>query len=422
MKATIKTKGFLDKLGKVDRILSAMSSSERKFVVHTHGGAPWLSAYSDATFVQVSLASDISVNGEGRFGFDPPILSSLLARRAEVQVALVKNQLKFKTSGRDAGYSGEVVTIPVTEQVMETIVDRAKAIKDDGKQSGLSLTGEAFDILSEGVRCTFIAATHKSSDILTHVHCKGNVLSVGTTDKFHAALYKASPKVMVRDFHMAVLPTYFDHFEKIRGCFGENGSLTDSKTIKVSSKKVAKAEKEGKEKPQEHMTLAVVEGKRVSLSGKNFAVQLPSVQEGPELFDMIVRLEKSSRENAVIEMEVSHEKLLGSLDNLNAIYEYGSAIEVISVSKDGDGALLELRMRSDYGNITDKVGVKGRGAKLPTPLRIDPETFGDSLLRFDGDLQLKFSMEPRTYWIGTKRRFGTLTHTGILLSDSKEKK
>ena len=419
MKMVIKTVPLLDKLDRAERIVSSLSSSERKVVLHVGKSGAWLSCYADSVFAQLSLAKDVKVEGTGAVCIDTNIFIPLLKKRAEITMTVGKDgRIQFKASDKGSAYGGEVAALPVTPQVLDTITGRKEEVIKELKKGGMTLSSRCFDVLAEGIRATVITPTHKASDTVTHLRCKAGKVSIGTTDRFHAALYRSAGKVDAPDFELAVLPAYFEHFDKVQGIYSPTATpLVDN------PKKGKKGAKPGKiiKAPTYDMSLTMVEGKRVTLSSADFIISLPAVQADPKLFDSMIAFEAACEKECVADMELSHETLAATMDNLRAIKEPGMVILCKSLEVSGKQALLKLSSASGYGKLADTVKVKplnGNGKGVTLDAHLDPDTFEDSLARMSGsdDLQFRICEKPKAYRLRRALKMGSLTHTGMLLN------
>jgi len=421
VKMQIKTARLLDKLDRAERIVSSMSSSERKVVLHVGKKGAWLSCYADSVFAQLSLAQDVTAEGVGAVCIDTSIFIPLLKRRAEVVMTVSKEgRVQFKASDKGSAYGGEVAALPANQQVIDTITGRKEEVLKELKKGGLSISNRSFDVLAEGIRATVIAPTHKAPEVTTHLRCKKGKLLIGTTDRFHAALYRSTSKIDSDDFDMSVMPAYFEHFDKVKGIYSPDSSpLVDAP---VKKGKGGADKKPGKilKAPSYTMHLTIVEGKRITLSSDDFIISLPAVQSDNALFDNLISFEAQCDKSHVADMTLSHERLANSMDNLRAIKEPGMVIECKSLDVNGKKAVLKINCKSGYGSLSDTVmvtpGEKGKSVQLDAHL--DPDTFEDSLIRMSGadELHLRFCSQPKAYWIQKALKHGSLTHTGMLLN------
>ena len=423
MKMKITTAKLLDKMDRAERIVSSMSSTERKVVLHADKHGVWLSCYADSVFAQLSLAKDVTADGTGAVCIDTTILIPLLKKRAEIVMSVSKEgRIQFKASDKGSAYGGEVAALPATPQMLDTISGRKEEVLKELKKGGLTISNRSFDVLAEGIRATIITPTHKAADVVTHLRCKKGRLFVGATDRYHAALYRSTGKIEAPELDMAVLPSYFEHFDKVQAIYSPESGLLANLPAKKGKAKAAKAAKPGKalKVAAYSMNLTVIEGKRITLSSQDFIISLPAVQMDKTLFDNLISFEEQCDKNHIADMELSHETLANSMENLRAIKEPGMVIECKSLDVSGKSAVLKLSCRSGYGSLSDTVKVKplnGSVKGVQLDAHLDPDTFEDSLMRMSGaGLHMRFSAQPKAYWLKKELKHGNLTHTGMLLN------
>lgn len=397
VKATIQSKQFVDRLQFAEQVLKDMGGTEQKFLIHIDPKRSDLYAYSESVTIRLGLSDCLSeVSGSGNLSFDPQVLRGVFRNRANLSISLVKSNLHFKTSGKDKGYSGHTITMPVTDNMLESIKARAEWVAGDVKAAngGVQITDASFETLQEGVQATAITPCHDSQETYTFIRCGAGRVSVVSADRYHSAHYRSSKKIKeLADFQLVVMFTYFLMFEKLRMLYALK-------------------------KPP---VLAIKDNKRVSLTCGEFTLTLPAVQADfntlQQVEDTMGVLEKSQS----LAFNFDGKSLSNSMGNLQSLYEKGRIIKVSEPIKGKgkeDPSTLRFQITSDYGEVTDNVAVDALTfTKSFKSENIDPMTFLDSLAKLmdKSGIGMSFHTSPQVYRLSHSLDNGIVTHVGGLL-------
>ena len=343
MEITVETKAFCPIFSLTKSV--AMTGATTTYTLEAKKEHLWLYAHSDLVTFKCKAKGVSDVSGSEIVGVDVNILEMLLKGRAKLSMELDNNTLKFK--GVDTKYSGQLVTLPVTEDTINSY--NAQFTSAAGKKiKGTKIDNATFKSVCQALDLVNINAVHSSDPLDTYIHLKDGVLEAAASDNFHVAFYTAEVETDA-EFQLSTSKSTFDALSKLGDAYpGTSELVFGSDAIKAVH--------------------------------KSYSICMPTIQSSDESFVKV----KGYIENlpkATTSFKLNISSLSSVLANIMGVYEEGS---VITFNKK-KGDKLELSITTAHGSISDIIDitdVKGTTFKST----FDPRMIQDVLNRAKGDV------------------------------------
>jgi len=372
------SKGFLNSLKLAQSIVSGSGAA---FVLESTGKELWLWGYSDNTFLRLLCAGVTEIAGEGHFGFETTIINNALKNRGLIAMDKQDATLKFKA--KKGKYSGELVTLPISEEAFSTA--QAVLSAERSKKAGnASIDADLLAVLQSGLSATALSAVVTQDPLETFIHVAKGKVEVTASDNFHLAYFVQKIKDKDTEFKLSVPKAHFDILSKLSSEF----------------------------KDQKKSTKLFMGSDQIRAVHASYAVALPATQANDATFaknkQFVQNLPKPTCNFGITKTE-----FIKVLENIASVYEDGSYITLTSAEARGKD-MLKLSIKTLYGSAEDQIEVTDKKGK-PFDLKADPRMLLDILTAADHN-KLTFTHYPDTgYGLSVSEKGQDVTYIGCLV-------